>query len=303
MQPANGPVASEAPGNSDRSPGDGTGEQHEPEASSSGTDAGPVASGDTPKVPEPASPEGRSHAPPTPASREILPATGKRAPPHGDRASATEQRSNTPIPSDLLDAPHATGPRPPGDARAPSRATAPPSERPGALPGNPIRPNVVLRALFSNVGLAGGDAPGGRMGGLRLDAGLSWNAFGAGLAVAVFGGRVARRAGQRIPAFLAGGPALSLGRLAMVGRGVLDLRLAYLFGWAPLLEDGAPLRSAAPHGPAVTFDMALAARAKGSSRHIHAFGVSLSYQAFVHDLRGRLPVAHVLGAGLVYWFD
>ncbi|RMG93729.1 MAG: hypothetical protein D6705_17850 [Deltaproteobacteria bacterium] len=249
-----------------------------------GESAGPATAGPPSSTPEPPSDR------PSPSPSDDAPAGGKTPP-----------APDAPLPDDLL----APTPEPTPHRRSaapPAEAPRPGGDRPGFLPGNPVRAQVVVRGLFANVGLGKDPGPGGRMGGLRTDVGLSWNFVAVGAQVLAFGGLVERDDGRFVRAIVGGGPVLSLGRLAMVGRGVVDLRAGYAFGWAPVRDREGGRSSAAPHGPNVVLDLAIVARTSGGQA-IHAGGLSLFYQGWVHDLRDQLPPAHMLGAGITYWFD
>jgi hypothetical protein len=180
---------------------------------------------------------------------------------------------------------------------------------------NPGRFNLGVRALFANAG--GGERIGGRMGGVQVDAGMAWNYIGVALTGSLFGGRVFlpdRVAEMNV--LVGGGPTLNLGRMALLGRGYLDLRVGYDFFYgavnqrrddptvvAPQGDPDLRLEQAenlAPHGPRVQLNMGLLSHAN-HRRFIHGFGFSMGYQALVGSFRGDLPFTNMLTLGLSYW--
>lgn len=111
---------------------------------------------------------------------------------------------------------------------------------------------------------------------------------------------------MRFAALLGAGPTITLGRLALVRRGLMDLRLGYDFLWAPTrryAEDGTLIETPnlTPHGPRVHINMGLVTRPGKQRRFFRAIGLSVSYQALVGTFTGELPVSHILGFGLFYW--
>jgi len=180
---------------------------------------------------------------------------------------------------------------------------------------NPGRLNIAARLMFANAG--GGDSAGGRFGGAAADVGQSWNHFGYALTGTVWAGRYvsAPEGTTELNAMLGVGPTVGLGRMALLGRGFLDLRAGYDFYYGvvnrrgdgtalkPQGADGVSLARAknlAPHGPRVRLDLGLVAL-NDSRRFFHGIGVSMGYQALVGSLVGKMPVAHMLTLGIAYW--
>ena len=111
------------------------------------------------------------------------------------------------------------------------------------------------------------------------------------------------------------GPTVDLGRLALLGRGFLDLRLGYdfFYGVVNRIDDETvsqgndpgdvtvtKAKNLVPHGPRVRLDLGLLSL-DTHRRFFHGFGVSMGYQALVGSLNGGMPPAHMLTIGLVYW--
>lgn len=180
---------------------------------------------------------------------------------------------------------------------------------------NPGKLNIAARLMFGNAG--GGDSQGGRFGGASADVGQSWNHFGYALTGTLWGGRYLPGAEgtTEINALLGIGPTVGLGRMALLGRGFLDLRVGYDFYYGvvnrrgngatlkPQADDSisvSPARNLAPHGPRVRLDLGLLTL-NTSRRFFHGIGMSMGYQALVGSFVGKMPVAHMLTLGLSYW--
>ncbi len=181
---------------------------------------------------------------------------------------------------------------------------------------NPAKVNFVVRGLFTNMG--GGDSVGGRMGGVRADVGPAWNQFVVAGTVSAWGGKVLlpRETGAEMNALLGIGPTIGLGRLALLGRGFLDLRAGYDFMYGVVNDraDGTVLATQTdtgvvltqtenllPHGPRLTLDLGLVSDTRGR-KYYQGFGASMGWQGMVGSLRGNLPFTSMLTMGLVYWF-
>ncbi|HET6584880.1 MAG TPA: hypothetical protein VFG69_15585 [Nannocystaceae bacterium] len=180
---------------------------------------------------------------------------------------------------------------------------------------NPGRFNLAARLLFANAG--GKKLVGGRLGGLAVDLGQSWNHFGYALTGTVWGGRLELQpdTGKEINALIGVGPTVGLGRLAMLGRGYLDLRLGYdvYYGVVnrrsgeTIVKGNDPgdvtltkAKNLIPHGPRVRLDLGLLSL-DTSRKFFHGFGLSMGYQALVGSMNGGMPPAHMLTLGLSYW--
>jgi hypothetical protein len=307
--------------------------------------AGPEASGPPVQTPKGLAPTTDVATPPSdgttspPASSDALvpapdattPTT--EAPPSEPAADAATPPASDAISPDMLDsaapAPSTSAPAAP-PATTPSAAAAPvastddeeltPNEAitrkygPKFRPrNNPGRLNVAARLMFANAG--GGDSAGGRLGGLSADVGQSWNHFGYAVTGTVWGGRyvAASEGTTELNALIGVGPTVGLGRMALLGRGFLDLRAGYDFyygvvnrrgnGATVKPQDGvtlSPARNLAPHGPRVRLDLGLLALSD-ARRFWHGFGVSMGYQALVGSFVGKMPVAHMLTLGISYW--
>ena len=292
-----GSSPTEAPENQSQAKDEGVGQEKQPSPAEPADDiASPEAAppGAQPALPEQDPTEGRgatgvdvpSPASPSPVAKEDPAPIGDEAP-----AASVDQPA---LDSDLL---------------APSEREA--AEKPlppypivedpdpdmglheeGRLPGNPTRFQLTVRGLFANVGANNGMG-GGRVGGLRADIGQTWNVMGYAISLTALGGRVQIRPEEDMLALIGGGPTISLGRFAMVGRGVADLRLGYDFFYAPGQGD-----TWAPHGPRFSFDVALLTSGR---RLWQGFGISVGYQALVHSFTGDMPYAGLLTAGVIYW--
>jgi hypothetical protein len=282
------------------------------------------ASGEVPDAPEAA-----DAASPTEAEEEAaVPEPTTAAEPEG---AAPTREPTTPEPQvdpDLLEAdPPATTPpatrRPPPALRP---QTIDPDEAEAALArkydaayrpaSNPGRLNLGVRTLFANAG--GGDRVGGRMGGLQVDVGQSFNRLGYAITAQAWGGRVflSQENRSEMNAMFGVGPTLNLGRLALQGNGFLDLRVGYDFFYGVVnqrRDDPAVVTTQAdpnvalvqaenlvPHGPRVQLNMGLMIN-RGHQRFFHGIGVSAGYQALVHSFRGDLPYTNMLTLGLSYW--
>lgn len=241
---------------------------------------------------------------------------GPTTEPAGD--TSTEPTTGAAPPADLLA---------PSDGPAPARrvASEPVSEQQQAdledeararyfdqlyrPASNPVRYNMQVQGVFAAIGTADTEA-GGRMGGARIDAGVTWNQVGAGLSLAAMGGSVALRTEQiRITSLVGGGPTIGLGRLALLRQGFFDLRVGYDFYWGgttadprgglPPRED--PVEPVAPHGPRLQLNMGLLASPAIPRRFFHGAGVGVGYQALVGSLAGDMPFSNVLSVSLNYW--
>jgi hypothetical protein len=172
---------------------------------------------------------------------------------------------------------------------------------------NPGRFNIVARGVYVLAGSAD-NSLSGRLGGLSADIGQSFNKFGYAVTlVAQFGSvlhTTPTRETQTI-ALVGGGPTLSLGRLALLQRGFLDVRVGYDFFAGPTRQivDNRPIADGirAPHGPRLSLNMGLLSSGAKARKLFHGFGLTIGYQALVHSLRGDWPVTNMLQFGLVYW--
>lgn len=296
-------------------------------AGMAGPEAGAAAPG--PSIPEPVAAEPAEPIAPTPTeTRTEAPIETPTEPLVQPPAEATPPTA--PIRADMLDAPAAATPAS-TPATTPSVVSAPspaadeeltpneaitkaysPKFRPNANPG---KLNVAGRLMFANAGAK--HAGGGRFGGIAVDVGQSWNRFGYAITATAYGGRFAlQETGTReINALLGVGPTVGLGRMALLGRGFLDLRVGYDFYYGVVNErDGdtvvrpqsndavaiSPAKNLLPHGPRVRLDLGLVAL-DDSRRYWHGIGVSMGYQALVDSFRGEMPVTHMLTLGLSYW--
>lgn len=172
---------------------------------------------------------------------------------------------------------------------------------------NPGRFNVVARAFY---GIAGSvdDTVSGRLGGLTADLGQSFNKFGYALTLVAQAGNLERVTSDRhtqTVALLGGGPTLSLGRLALLQRGFLDVRVGYdvLVGPTRRIVAGAPERDGlrVPHGPRLALNMGLMSNPARARKLFHGFGLTIGYQALLGSFRGDFPVTNVLQFGVAYW--
>ncbi|MBK7823920.1 hypothetical protein [Nannocystis sp.] len=172
---------------------------------------------------------------------------------------------------------------------------------------NPGRFNIVARAVYVLAGSVD-NTLSGRLGGLSADIGQSFNKFGYAVTlVGQFGSVIHTKPDRETQsiALVGGGPTLSLGRLALLQRGFLDVRVGYDFFAAPTraIVDGMAIADGlrAPHGPRLSLNMGLLGNSARARKLFHGFGLSLGYQALVSSLRGEWPVTNMLQFGLVYW--
>ncbi len=257
----------------------------------------------TDAAPSTPTPDATTPSEPTPV--EAVPADALEAEP------ATPTTTPTPAPTVATTRPAAS----PSEELSPSEAITAeyaPRYRPQHNPG---RFNLVVRGLFANAG--GSKVVGGRLGGAAVDAGQSWNHFGYAVTGTVYGGRLVMQDASReeINALIGVGPTVGLGRLALLGRGFLDLRLGYDFYYGVVnrrddetVSGGDPgdvtvtkAKNLVPHGPRVRLDLGLLSL-DTRRRFFHGFGVSMGYQALVGSMGDtKMPPIHMLTIGLTYW--
>jgi len=230
----------------------------------------------------------------------------------------------------LLDAKAETDPVAPVHTRPVGAATTAgdsPEEKSAAIdaayaalyrpPENPLRLNITARAAFANV--SGKDRVNGRMGGASVDIGPAWNRIGVAATLSGWGGRIllAPQTGAEMRGMLGAGLTLGLGRLALLSRGFVDLRVGYDLYYgvvgqradapaivAPQANDPQVVASFTenllPHGPRIRLDLGLIG-SNNRRRYFHGFGLSMGYQALVGSVRGDLPVTSMLIVGISYW--
>lgn len=279
--------------------------------------------GAAPTVPEPAAPTSEAPAPEADPSNE--PPPSEVTAPVSEPAPVTEPAPVPAVDPSLLDA------KDPDDAGA---GTARPvrTEPAGRSPeeqlavmedayalryrpaSNPVRLNIAGRVMFAN--MSGHDRVNGRMGGASVDVGPSWNHFGVSGTLTGWGGRVLLppATGGELNALIGGGFTVSLGRLALLSHGFLDLRLGYdvYYGAVNQARSGSGVlagpdgqvrvvqtESLLPHGPRARLDIGLVGA--GNRTYFHGFGLSMGYQALVGSFRGDLPMTSMLTIGLSYW--
>ncbi|HRI06265.1 MAG TPA: hypothetical protein PKW35_00540 [Nannocystaceae bacterium] len=171
---------------------------------------------------------------------------------------------------------------------------------------NPGRLNVAARLTYSVLGSKDRQV-GGRLGGLSVDVGQSWNRFGYAVTLTAMAGGVDLREGGslRTAALLGGGPTVGLGRLALLQYGFLDLRLGYDFFYAPVRVSEAATETpafVAPHGPRLVMQMGLMASPARARRFFHGFGAVVGYQPFIGSLGGgTMSFTNTLTFGISYW--
>lgn len=172
---------------------------------------------------------------------------------------------------------------------------------------NPGRLNISARVIYGLLGSADGTFSG-RLGGLTGDIGQSFNKIGYALTLVAQFGNLEHSTTDRLTrsiALVGGGPTLSLGRLGLIQRGMLDLRLGYDFLVAPtrVIADGVATSDGirVPHGPRLALNMGLLTNPGRARKLFHAFGLTIGYQALVHDLKGELPFSNVLQFGMFWW--
>ena len=173
---------------------------------------------------------------------------------------------------------------------------------------NPSRVYFAARAAFALAGTSdtGG---GGRMGMGNIEVGQTWNYIGWAIGPTLMAGSLTFGE-QGIEQFggilVGGGPSIGLGRLSLLGRGYLDLRLGYNFFYAPIASTRAELSDppdASPHGPKVQVDVGLLLHDSESRRFRHGLGANIGYQALVHSFTGDgYPRINAFTIGLGYFF-
>lgn len=175
---------------------------------------------------------------------------------------------------------------------------------------NPARLNIGARALFMATG-AKESQVSGRMGGLSLEAGHTWNWIGYAITGTLYGGQtlIGRAQEHEFNMMVGGGPTLGLGRLALVRHGFLDARIGYDFFYAPTkvsfigVSDGVATAPdhVTPHGPRLRLDMGLMLQRSLYSKRRHGVGVTFGYQMLVGSLSGEMARSNVLMVGLSYF--
>lgn len=290
------------------------------------TSAQPAPSTPSPAAPTPTGPAPATPTPASPGSAPVIPA----APAPAD-AVATDDPLNPPGSTPDPVAPAAPAPGLAEQLLGPSVNQHPSERAPGPVrseaesveaedaaiasmyrslyrpANNPGRFNIVARAFYVLAGSTD-NTLSGRLGGISADIGQSFNKFGyAFTAVGQFGSVLHTRPGRETQtiALVGGGPTLSLGRLALLQRGFLDVRVGYDFFAAPtrLIIDNMAVADGlrAPHGPRLSLNMGLLGNSARTRKLFHGFGLSIGYQALVGSLRGEWPVTNMLQFGLVYW--
>ena len=329
--PIQRPEGAQPPSGTEPTPAPGAAESRTPAPTASA----PEDSAATPPPAEGGDTGPAAGAPATsPDAAETAPSPGDAAAPRevpdpgvpADRGAATAPTSTDGIDPQLLGGASETAPAPkpvPTPVEDPDQAAADADEalarayaerfRPAHNPG---RFNLEVRTLFANAG--GRNKIGGRMGGVQVDLGQSWNRVGYALTVSGWGGRVflPEKTNAEMNAMFGVGPTVNLGRLALLGRGYLDLRVGYDFfygvvnkrrdsstvvapqGTVPVTVTQA--QNLTPHGPRVQLQMGLLVDDK-YRRYIHGFGVSAGWQALVGSFRGDLPFTNMLTLGFSYW--
>ncbi len=247
------------------------------------------------------------------------------APPTADSTSPNSSAADPPpadsLPADLLEggeiepnSPAARISRPAGSASE-EETDEERAERARAYYRELYRPTdnhhslgTTARGIFTLIEGSDG-ATSGRVGGLVADLWLRWNYVGIGLSGFVLGGRVnvGDERTTNVALMTGGGPSVGLGRLALIGRGFLDLNVGYDFGFMPGTRSattgaGSTNVAFAPHGPRARVDFGLVAPSKRNKRRFHGFGASLGFQYFAGDLSGNgFPSAPTLSLGLCYY--
>ncbi|MCB9567604.1 MAG: hypothetical protein H6710_10410 [Myxococcales bacterium] len=172
-------------------------------------------------------------------------------------------------------------------------------------PNNPGRFNAVLRTTYTILG-SNDHHLSGRFFGVSADIGQSWNTMGYALSLhANFGELKLREDGSVwTPVMIGAGPSVDLGRLALLQRGYLDLRVGYDFYYAPGRSRD-PVNvdpfSITPHGPRLQLNMGLLGNPARQRRFFHGIGATVGYQALVGSFSGDLPFTSVLLFGLSYY--
>ncbi len=191
-------------------------------------------------------------------------------------------------------------------------------------PSNPAKLHVAARALY----YAGSSRDGRsyvRAAGVTADVGVSWNYIGVAATMTALPGNTTQYTGGRNGAdgsgigLYGGGLTLNLGRLALVGRGVLALNFGYDVYAQPVRSttiepDFTILRSTqllVPHGPRIGLDLGLQTLGQAGARFHHAIGMHMGWQLLISDLRAgsrsgneqnvSFSPTNALMIGLSYW--
>jgi len=170
---------------------------------------------------------------------------------------------------------------------------------------NPGRFNTVITTSYMVLG-SNDHHLSGRFAGFSADIGQSWNTMGYALSLHANVGDMALRDDGKIKAvaLLGAGPSVNLGRLALLQRGFLDMRVGYDFYYAParsLDPEIAVATSLMPHGPRLQLNMGLMVSPKRQRRFFHGVGATVGYQALVGAFSGDLPFTSMLSFGLSHW--
>lgn len=173
---------------------------------------------------------------------------------------------------------------------------------------NPGRFHIVARANFG-FGSSFDGTLSGRTGGAQVDVGQSFNFIGYAATLRAEGGVIdfGPTGRSQMTGLIGGGPTLSLGRLGMLQRGYIDLRIGYDFFFAPARERtlegpvlAVRLPAELPHGPRAQLNLGLLISSDRDRRLFHGVGVGIGYQVLVGSFRGDLPPSQFLQLGLHY---
>lgn len=171
---------------------------------------------------------------------------------------------------------------------------------------NPGRFHVVARAQYG-FGSSFDGSLSGRTGGAQVDLGQSFNYIGYAATLRAEGGQIdfGPTGRSQMTGLIGGGPTLSLGRLGMLQRGYIDLRIGYDFFFAPTRErtlEGTvyKLPVQLPHGPRAQLNFGLFISPDRNRRMFHGVGLGLGYQVLVGSFRGDLPPSQFLQFALHY---
>lgn len=267
----------------------------------------PPAPGDPTLPAPPAQPA--QPAPPSQATQPTQPT--EATPPTSESAPATPGLAEQLLGPSVAQHPDR---RPDAPVRSESEAAAAEDEAIAAVyrdmfrpKSNPGRFHLVARAQYA-IGSSFDGTLSGRTGGAQVDIGQSFNFIGYAASLRAEGGAIdfGENSRSQLTGILGGGPTLGLGRLGMLQRGYIDLRLGYDFLYAPARQrqdDGGvkPLPGLVLHGPRGQLSLGLLINPGRSRRLFHGVGVSLGYQVFVGAFRGDIPASQFLQFGLHYW--